>query len=62
MSKRTPISFTRQQLYDEVWKYSVRGVSKKHDIPYGMLMKRLKEANIPYPFRILDEGKFRKRC
>jgi hypothetical protein len=49
MSKRTPISFTRQQLYDEVWKYSVRGVSKKHDIPYGMLMKRLKEASIPVP-------------
>lgn len=43
------IQFTRQQLYDEIWTYSVAGVAKKYGIPYPLLMKQVKDAAIPYP-------------
>lgn len=47
---KTPvIQLTRRQLYDEIWEISVTGVAKKYGVPYGTLMKQVKEANIPIP-------------
>lgn len=43
------VKLTRRQIYDEVWKISVAGMSKKYDIPYASLIKQLKEAQIPIP-------------
>lgn len=43
------IQFTRQQLYNEIWIYSVAGVAKKYGIPYHLLMRQVKDAAIPYP-------------
>lgn len=48
--ERTPaLMLTRRQLYDEIWEISVAGVAKKYGIPYTLLMKQVKEADIPIP-------------
>lgn len=49
-SINTPkLEMTRQQLYDEVWKTSVMGLSKEYGIPYSLLLKQIKAADIPIP-------------
>ena len=45
----TKIVMNREQLYDEIWEYSVAGVARKHNLHYSQLINSLKEANIPYP-------------
>lgn len=46
----TPIiALTRRQIYDEIWETSVAGMAKKYDMPYGLLMKQIKTAQIPIP-------------
>lgn len=49
MPEEPVIKLTRKQLYDEIWKISVAGLAKKHDIPYAQLLKQIKEARIPIP-------------
>ena len=49
MKSRHIIVLTRQQLYDEIWKLSASGVTKKYNLHYGKLINSLKQANIPYP-------------
>jgi len=39
----------REQLYNEIWELSGAGVAKKYDVPYSLLMKLCREANIPIP-------------
>ncbi|MDW7669987.1 MAG: hypothetical protein SCJ93_14275, partial [Bacillota bacterium] len=55
------IKLDRKKLYDEIWKISVKGVSKKYGIPYDKLRRLCKEINIPIPksgyFTKLDFGK-----
>lgn len=43
------IKLSRQQLYDEIWKLSVTGVARKHDLNYRKLIAACKAENIPFP-------------
>ena len=43
------IKLTRKQIYDEVWSISISGMVKKYDMPYSVLWKQIKDAEIPIP-------------
>ena len=43
------IKFERKKLYDEIWKISLTGVSKKYGLNYTKLVQACKENSIPYP-------------
>ena len=43
------IKLTRQQLYAEIWELTVTGVAKKYNVPYTLLMRQVKKADIPIP-------------
>lgn len=43
------IKFTREQLYNEIWKISVTGVAKKYNLDYSKLKNICKEYDIPSP-------------
>lgn len=43
------MTFTREQLYKEIWKMSAKKVSEKYDLNYPRLLKKCKEYNIPIP-------------
>lgn len=49
MAQYENMTFSRQQLYDEIWSISTSRVSKKYSIPYDKLKKACKDANIPTP-------------
>jgi hypothetical protein len=49
VSKDQFVVLPREQLYNEVWKISGTGVSKKYNVPYAELLRRCKEADIPLP-------------
>ena len=44
-----PLSMSRKQWYEEIWKLSASGTAKKHDIPYGPFMQQIKASGIPIP-------------
>ena len=48
-NERGEIRLTRKELYDEIWKSSVAGVSRKYGLNYAKLIKACKDACIPYP-------------
>lgn len=43
------ITFTRKQLYDEIWATPATKVAQKYGIPYAQFRKKLMAANIPAP-------------
>lgn len=45
----TTIRLTRKELYEEIWKISVAGVSQKYGIPYAKCLAKIKAAQIPVP-------------
>ena len=45
----TTVRLTRKELYEEIWKISVAGVSKKYGIPYARCLAKIKAAQIPVP-------------
>ena len=45
----TTVRLTRKELYEEIWKISVAGVSKKYGIPYAKCLAKIKAAQIPVP-------------
>ena len=45
----TKICLTRKELYEEIWKISVAGVSKKYGIPYARCLAKIKAVQIPVP-------------
>ena len=49
MPEEQPVKFNRQQLYNEIWAISVTGVAKKYNLPYAVLIKSCKTAEIPVP-------------
>lgn len=49
MAQYENMTFSRQQLYDEIWSISTSRVAKKYNIPYSKLKKACVEANIPTP-------------
>lgn len=49
MAQYENMTFSRQQLYDEIWSISTSRVAKKYSIPYDKLKKACKDANIPTP-------------
>ena len=42
-------TYTRKQLYDEIWTISAAKVARKYNIPYALFMRQVKEAGIPIP-------------
>ena len=60
MSSAT-VRLTRKELYEEIWKISVAGVSRKYGIPYAKCLAEIKAAQIPVPpsgyWTKLDFGK-----
>ena len=49
MAQYENMTFSRQQLYDEIWSISTSRVAKKYSIPYDKFKKACKDANIPTP-------------
>lgn len=49
MAQYENMTFSRQQLYDEIWSISTSRVAKKYSIPYDKLKMACKDANIPTP-------------
>lgn len=45
----SPLSMSRKQWYDEIWKLSASGTARKYDIPYGQFMQQMKASGIPIP-------------
>ena len=45
----TTVRLTRKELYEEIWKISVAGVSQKYGIPYAKCLAKIKAAQIPVP-------------
>ena len=43
-NERGEIRLTRKELYDEIWKSSVAGVSRKYGLNYAKLIKACKDA------------------
>lgn len=43
------LSFSRKELYDELWRQSAKKVAGKYGLKYSKLLQRCKEANIPTP-------------
>ena len=54
-------TFSREELYEEIWEISAKQVSLKYDLSYSDLLKKCKEFEIPIPMvvigivRILDK-------
>ncbi|EPR97301.1 cellulose synthase [Streptococcus mitis 18/56] len=42
-------SFSREELYEEIWEISAKQVSLKYDLSYSDLLKKCKEFEIPIP-------------
>lgn len=45
----TYIYLTRNQLYNEVWQSSIRGVAQKYDLNYDSLFRKFRDEKIPHP-------------
>ncbi|NLY19894.1 MAG: cellulose synthase [Tissierellia bacterium] len=43
------MTFTREQLYKEIWELNAKKVSEKYDLNYPKLLKKCKEYKIPIP-------------
>ncbi len=43
------MTFSREQLYKEIWEVSAREVANKYGLNYPSLLKKCKEYNIPLP-------------
>ena len=42
-------TFSREELYEEIWEISAKQVSLKYDLSYSDLLKKCKEFEIPIP-------------
>ena len=42
-------TFSREELYEEIWEISAKQVSLKFDLSYSDLLKKCKEFEIPIP-------------
>lgn len=49
MTEEQETILLRQQLYNEIWEFSVAGVAKKYNVPYAKMIKLCGESDIPIP-------------
>lgn len=51
--RRSPIKsyiyLTREQLYQEAWETSLRGIAQKHNLNYDSLFRKFRDEKIPHP-------------
>lgn len=45
------MNMTRQEIYDHIWTRTVQGFADEFNLNYPMLLRRIKEADIPKPSR-----------
>ena len=49
MAKYKMTTFTREEIYNEIWENSTSRTAKKYDVPYQKLKEACEKANIPLP-------------